>query len=226
MIGKWFFYGAYFSLTEAYKRTTGKTPNFWANMVIASMSDMCHVPISAPLEKISTQCIKNSESPLQVVQRINKQSGIWGFLPNPNLYLFLSLSPSLTNTIFTQVKNSFLKSRGKSLNASLGAGESFLVGAIARAIATVLVFPFIRCKIVMQAEKNMGIKECLAKVYGNGGLKNIYRGLNAELIRGVFSSAVTLMIKERSAKSNRALVLFILSLFGGVPKKTPKIAIP
>lgn len=222
MIGKWFFYGAYFSLSEMYKKKTGKYPSFWPNLIIASMADMCHVPISAPLEKISTQCIKNNETAPQVFRRIYKQSGIWGFLPNPNLYLFLSLSPSITNTIFTQVKNYFLRSRGKSLNASLGAGESFLVGAIARAIATVLVFPFIRCKIVMQALKNMGVKECLSQVYKDGGLKNVYRGLNAELVRGVFSSAVTLMIKEKSTKSNRALILFVLSLFGSAVIKTPK----
>merc|ERR1712233_91029 len=122
----------------------------------------------------------------------------------------------------TQVKNLLLQARKKSLDASLGAGESFLIGAIARAIATVLIFPFIRAKIVMQAEKTMGVKECLSKIYKEGGFKNLYRGLNAELVRGVFSSAVTLMIKEKMIKSNRAAILFILSAMGSAAIKPQK----
>lgn len=215
MIGKWFFYGAYFALSSQYQKIFKKSPTFMANLIIASMSDMCHVPISAPLEKIATQAVKNSESVGEVFNRIYKQSGIWGFLPNPNLYLFLSMSPSLTNTIFTQVRLALLKARKRPLDAALGAGESFLIGAIARGIATVLIYPFIRAKIVMQANKTMGVKECLSQIVKEkGGFWNLYRGLNAELIRGVFSSAVTLMLKERSARANRALVVGVLSFFG------------
>jgi len=223
MIGKWFFYGAYFTLTTQYERITQKSPTFLANLLIASAADMSHVPISAPLEKIATQAVKHSETVPEVVARIYKSSGIGGFLPNPRLYLLLSLSPSLTNTIFTQVKNLLLKARKKPLDAALGAGESFLIGAIARAFATILIFPFIRAKIVMQAEKTMGVQECLSKVYKEGGFWNLYRGLNAELVRGVFSSAVTLMLKERSAKMNRSLVLFFVSLLGWKPTIKRKI---
>jgi len=223
MIGKWFFYGAYFTISTQYEKITKQSPSFLANLVIASCSDMCHVPISAPLEKIATQAVKYNENAVTVFKRIYKQQGIWGFLPNPRLYLFLSLSPSLTNTIFTQVKNILLKARSKP-NGVLGAGESFLIGAISRAIATILIFPFIRAKIVMQAEKTMGVKECLDQVYKEGGWKNLYRGLNAELVRGVFSSAVTLMLKERSANANRALVLFFVSFFASRgPKRATRV---
>jgi len=219
MIGKWFFYGAYFSFTKQYEKVFNEPPSFLANMLLASMADMSHVPISAPLEKTATQCVKYNESAGDVVRRIYKQGGIWGFLPNPRLYLLLSLSPSLTNTIFTQVKLALLKARGKP-NAVLGTFESFCLGAIARAIATVAIFPFLKAKIVMQAEKTIGIKECLEQVYKRGGFWALYVGLNAELVRGVFSSAVTLMIKERSSRMNRAFILAVLSLFSSrVPRR-------
>jgi len=215
MIGKWFFYGAYFWLTSVYENMMKKSPSFLANMFIASMSDMSHVPISAPLEKIATQAVKNNESVVSVFNRIYKQSGIWGFLPNPRLYLLLSLNPSLTNTIFTQVKNMMLKARKRPLTSSLGSGESFIIAAIARAIASILFYPLIKAKMVMQGGKNMGVKECLEEVYKAQGWKGLYQGLSAELMRGVFSSAVTLMIKERSAHANRALVMSVVSFFAG-----------
>jgi len=219
------FFGAYFSLNSKYETYFGSKPDFLHNLIIASMSDMCHVPISAPLEKISTQCINQSKPPGEVIRTLYKgvgstKKGIWAFLPNPKLYLFLSLSPALTNTIFTQVKNYFLKARNKP-NGVLGAGESFFVGAIARAIATLVIFPFIRAKIVMQSSGNQPIRKCIKDMYENGGFKALYTGLNAELIRGVVSSAITLMLKERSARMNRALVLYIFTLFGGrLPKKS------
>jgi len=226
MVGKWFFYGAYFLLTTSYENIFGKKPDFFRNLILASLSDLCHVPISAPLEKISTQCIKKKKSPGEVISELynskeqNKPTGIWAFLPNPVLYLWLSLSPALTNTIFTQVKTYFLQSRGRP-NGVLGAAESFVLGAIARAIATLVIFPFIRCKIVMQSEGNMPIKKCLKTIVrGSNGRKALYYGLNAELIRGVISSAITLMLKERSLKMNRNLIIWVATFLKNTSTKS------
>jgi len=225
MVGKWCFYGSYFVLTTGYENAFGSKPDFFRNLLLACASDLCHVPISAPLEKVSTQCIKKKKSPREVFNDLynsqdpNKPTGFLAFLPNPILYLWLSLSPALTNTIFTQVKTYFLQSRGRS-NGVLGAGESFLLGAISRTIATFVIFPFIRCKIVMQSEGNKPIKDCLQYIINVGGWKALYYGLNAELIRGVISSAITFMIKERSIKMNRNLIIWIVTFLRNIGAKS------
>jgi len=220
IIGKWFYYGAYNLFSKQYERLMNAPPGFFQNLLIGSAADMSHVPITAPLEKTATQCVKHNEGAVDVVSRLYKQGGIWGFLPNPKLYLLLSISPSLTNTIFTQVKMAVLKARGKP-NGVLGTFESFVLGAVARAIATCFIFPLIKAKVVMQAEKTMGIKQCLLEIYKTRGFWGLYEGINLELVRAVCSSAVTLMIKERSQRMNRALIVSLLSLFVGEVSQRP-----
>jgi len=220
MIGKWFYYGAYFLFSKQYEIIVNSPPGFFINLIIGSAADMSHVPITAPLEKIATQCVKHNEGAGDSMRRLYKQGGIWGFLPNPKLYLLLSISPSLTNTIFSQVKMAVLKARGKP-NGVLGTFESFVLGAVARAIATCFIYPLIKAKVVMQAEKTMGIKQCLEQIYETGGFWGLYDGINLELVRAVCSSAVTLMIKERSQRMNRALIVSVLSLFVGKVSQRP-----
>ena len=92
-----------------------------------------------------------------------------------------------------------LKGRNRT---TLTAPESFLLGMVARTVATVVVFPYLRAKVVLQTSQDMqelSIAALLTKMYKEQGIRGCFQGLGPELTRGIFSAALMLMIKEQIA---------------------------
>jgi len=126
----------------------------------------------------------------------------------------LSFKP-LLRLVYEQVKRIILAGRSnnskvRSINKKrqeLSALEAFLLGIVARTLATVLVFPYLRAKVMLQAKgsgdakdaKKISIPAMLLKMYNDGGLTSLFQGLGPELTRGVFSAALMLMVKEKIA---------------------------
>ena len=121
----------------------------------------------------------------------------------------LCLKPALQYTIFEQVKTVVVAGR---VEKTLSAAEAFLLGMVARAISTIVVFPYLRAKVMMQvAKKNnttvggeqqqqqqqTSILSLLGTMYNQGGVASWFQGLGPELTRGVMSAALMMMIKEK-----------------------------
>ena len=66
-------------------------------------------------------------------------------------YYVLCFKPALQYTVYEQVKMLWVQNRR---DKSLSAAEAFLLGMVARTVATVLVFPFLRAKVLMQKKAN------------------------------------------------------------------------
>jgi hypothetical protein len=89
-----------------------------------------------------------------------------------------------------------------SMAESLTTAEAFILGMIARTIATIAVYPYLRAKVMLQSSKTMlnetpNIPSMIMKMYVNGGLAECFQGIGPELTRGVFSAALMLACKER-----------------------------
>lgn len=74
-----------------------------------------------------------------------------------------------------------------------GVVQAFVLGAIARSVATLLLFPYIRAKVLVQTKKKQavagqttsqdGIVSTLQRVYKEEGALSLYRGLGPELTK-------------------------------------------
>lgn len=220
-LGKFVYYGSYSFIQSMWvdimKTPMGVFPNFAAGYV----SEFCTVPFSLPFEAIATK-IQTSKglSFGGAVSAIIKERGILGFYAGVSSYIPLCITPAVTNTFFTQIKNLVLKSRGKPLGSSLPLLESFLLGAVARTIAVCLMFPFLRAKTLIQggSMKETSALAVIKALVKKNGILSLYNGLGPELLRGVLSSAVTLMMKERIYVKNRALLLSLTA--------AKKVAVP
>lgn len=117
---------------------------------------------------------------------------------------------SFSKIVYEQVKKIILAGRSTNKNRGvskkkqeLSAVEAFLLGIVARTIATVAVFPYLRAKVMLQSQKGGGkntdnsIPLMLLKMYQAGGMKSLFQGLGPELTRGIFSAAFMLMVKEK-----------------------------
>jgi solute carrier family 25 (peroxisomal adenine nucleotide transporter), member 17 len=113
-------------------------------------------------------------------------------------YTILCLKPALQYTIFEKVKATIVSHRR---DGRLIAVEAFVLGMLARTISTVVIYPFIRAKVVLQTsscnQTGRSIPRMLLDMYNVDGLFSWFQGLGPELARGVLSSALMLMIKDQ-----------------------------
>ena len=177
------------------------------NLVLGCLAEWCHLPLTMPIDCLTTAIqTSKKQNAFALMLRILKEGNMYKGI---QAYYVLCFKPALQYTVFEQVKAALLKSR---ITKTLSAGEAFLLGMVARTIATMAVFPFLRAKVVMQTRKKIAQQEqpqdgqlapppslwtLLGEMYKTGGISALYQGLGPELTRGVFSAALMLMIKEQ-----------------------------
>ena len=204
---KAFYFFAYTTLKRLHvsmKRLVGShNPNApmsaGTNLLLGCLAEWAHLPITMPIDCLSTAIqTTQKQNALQLMLTILKEGNMYKGI---QAYYVLCFKPALQYTVFEQVKAAVLKSRK---NKTLSAAESFLLGMVARTVATVAVFPFVRAKVVMQSRKASGtappeltIRTILKDIYQSNGIVGLYQGLGPELTRGIFSAALMLMIKEQ-----------------------------
>ncbi|XP_074592902.1 peroxisomal adenine nucleotide carrier 1-like [Curcuma longa] len=174
-----------------------------------------------------------------------KSKGLWETLSEGywieaydglGISLLLTANPAIQYTVFDQLKQRVLRRQSnkvatentKSSPASLSAFSAFLLGAISKSVATVLTYPAIRCKVMIQsADIEDGSKQdsqskrprtmmgALSSIWKYEGIPGFFKGLNAQILKTVLSSALLLMIKEKISKftwiSMLALKRFLLT---------------
>jgi adenine nucleotide transporter 17 len=136
------------------------------NLLLGCAAEWAHLPISLPVDawttKIQTQTVDSSQShqaPMHILMTMMRDKDT-KFYKGLSAYYLLCFKPALQYTVFEQVKAAWLRSKNAKTShsssgqqSSLSAAEAFLLGMVARTIATVAVFPFLRAKVVMQTRK-------------------------------------------------------------------------
>ncbi|KAG6617326.1 Mitochondrial Carrier (MC) Family [Phytophthora cinnamomi] len=216
---KFLYFYAYTMLAQMVAPKDGRPIGTLTDLGIGYLSELCHLPVTMPMELVGTRMQTGSESGgiLQILRSIVKESGVGGLYKGLGAYFVLCLQPAIQYTVFERLKGLYLR-RFKQASQALGALEAFVLGAVARSIATLVLFPYIRAKVLMQANKKKQtavddaekgtaqtcaepkketIASTLQRVYSEEGPLALYRGLGPELTRGALSSALMLMIKEK-----------------------------
>jgi len=126
-------------------------------------------------------------------------------------------------TVFDQLKQRIIQRQRRKNGGSaddnsqvaLSAFSAFLLGAVSKSIATVLTYPLIRCKVMIQAadpdeddeserpSKSRAPKTMLGAlhaIWSKEGIPGFFKGLHAQILKTVLSSALLLMIKEKISK--------------------------
>lgn len=193
------------------------------NLLLGCMAEWAHLPITLPLDCWTTQIQtgdNGNKGPLAILMTmLSEGDGIRGMYKGIQAYTILCLKPAIQYTVFEQIKSIMLvrkrlasaRSSGKSRNQTetLSAMEAFLLGMFARTVATIVTFPYLRAKVVLQSQKKddfngdinsnskPNIPSMIAKMYVSGGLGECFQGLGPELTRGVFSAALMMTMKEK-----------------------------
>ncbi|OQS07335.1 Mitochondrial Carrier (MC) Family [Thraustotheca clavata] len=172
-----------------------------SNLFIGALAGAINMTMTLPWDVISTY-IQTSDDPTQsqwtVLHQLYKQDGIFalwkGYIPS----LVLVSNPAINYTIFDRLK---LQLQTSQQIKNLSAMQAFVVACIAKSIATVMTYPIIRSKVIMQANSNdkrdASMTDILKLIWHQDGLHGFFKGCEAQLFNTVLKSALLLMTKEQ-----------------------------
>lgn len=216
------YFFAYTALKNAHSFFTGggsskKQMNTATNLILGCCAEWAHLPITLPIDCLTTQIQtgnNGNKGALAILcTMLSEGDGIRGMYKGIQAYTILCLKPAIQYTVFEQVKEIILirkrlqakgRSGRKDLQESLSTIEAFLLGMVARTIATIAVFPYLRAKVMLQSQSSQGsgkkkphIPAMIAQMYNSGGVGEMFQGIGPELTRGVFSAALMMTMKEK-----------------------------
>lgn len=201
------YFFSYTALKELHRGFSGSAelPGM-TNLAVGYIAEWAHLPITLPVDAWTTRIQTSEEAPLKILLHMLSDRNC-KFYKGISAYYLLCFKPALQYTVYEQLKQIVLRHRKTKV---LSSAEAFVMGMVARTVATVLVFPFLRAKIIMQTSNDdttSSVQVLVDQYQKMGILKGWYQGIAPELTRGIFSSALMLMIKERIALLVRELVL-------------------
>ncbi|XP_010524877.1 PREDICTED: peroxisomal adenine nucleotide carrier 1-like [Tarenaya hassleriana] len=224
-----YFYGYSYFKRLYTERTGSKSIGTKANLLIAAAAGACTSIITQPLDTASSR-MQTSEFGRSEGLWKTLTEGTWGdAFDGLGISLLLTSNPAIQYTVFDQLKQRLLKqakakAKTDSSPEALSAFMAFLLGAVSKSIATVITYPAIRCKVMIQAATNDS-KENEAKkgwrrikktihgvaysIWRKEGALGFFKGLQAQILKTVLSSALLLMIKEKIASTTWILILTI-----------------
>ena len=212
------------------------------NLCVGYFAAIANNGLTLPLQVVSTRIMVAKESGSGGVwaeaTKIMGESGVKGLYRGWGPSVVLCINPAISFAAFEQLKLRLLRRRGSNLSASISSFDAFALGAIAKALATIVTFPLIRIKTLMQVAENVGtcdgnndsgsgttpnkvfpneinaanrsIAFMLLKIWEAEGLQGLYVGVLPQLLKGVVASAVLFAAKERIFDLTRATVLLAL----------------
>jgi adenine nucleotide transporter 17 len=144
---------------------------------------------------------------LEAAKKIYHQEGPSGFFKGTKAGYILVLNPIIQFVVYEFLKKKFENSKYRAI-------IHFVAGAISKALATYLTYPYQTLKTILQANEheNVSIMENISNIYQKHGLGGFYKGLSAKLTQTVINSALLLVLYEEIHR-------FIESVLGTLLKK-------
>ncbi|GLE02385.1 hypothetical protein PINS_up011223 [Pythium insidiosum] len=162
----------YSFLKQATERRTGHAISTGANLLVAALAGALNMSMTLPLEMINTRAQITDDddseddsaaqkpahkSTWAIVQEIYAENGVLSFWKGYVPSLVLVSNPSINYTVFDSLKLRVQQWKQQRTNAkrlvALTMLEAFVLAAVAKAIATIITYPVIRAKVLMQAQK-------------------------------------------------------------------------
>jgi len=144
---------------------------------------------------------------LDVIREVYGEQGLQGFWSGLVPSLILVINPAIQYMVFEQVK--LIRERS-SKGAVLSSLDYFLLGALAKTVATVVTYPYITVKARLQARgKYTGTLDVLQKIYLNEGMASFFKGIESKIVQSVLTSAILFMLQNKLANYFLMFLVYI-----------------
>jgi adenine nucleotide transporter 17 len=144
-----FFY-IYDAINAAAKRRTPLTTGM--KLVLGYIAGVGTTCLTMPLELLATRAAADTSGKgiFAMLASILETDGLSGLFKGFGFNILLCVNPAIQNTCFDKLKARVLKASAAKAMTPL---QGFVLGAVAKAIATLLTFPLVRLKTMLQAGK-------------------------------------------------------------------------
>jgi len=223
------FYGLYRHITKTF---FAKRKGAWANVLASTSAAILTVlMVGTPLDGIILRLQTRTEAQTEAVEERPRSGGLLS--QAAKLYkgvtpaLLLCLNPAIHFTVYDYLKLAILNASSRRLvtydnmhEHALTAGQAFVVGALAKAIATIVCYPLLRAKVEMMTDEQQPQEEeqeqgeastteltansdfirmfkTLHYVVQIQGLKGLYKGIYVHLLHTTMRSALSMVLREQ-----------------------------
>jgi len=189
------------------------------NTLVASLAGGITAIATNPIWVINTrqqiQARHQNQKPgsVETFRAIIKTEGVKGLFRGVIPALILVSNPTIQYVAFERLK---LIWERRSSNGTLSGVQVFILGALAKIIATVMTYPYIVVKSRLQAsgkdgpqEKYTGTLDCIQKIFRFEGVAGFYKGLNTKIVQSVLAAAILFSTKEKLVQYTTILLLVL-----------------
>ncbi len=167
----------------------------------ASSGDV-EAPTATKADQVEQEGPKPYKGVANTLARIAAEEGIGALWKGVGPSLILVSNPSIQFVAYENVRK-IAQARADAAKRQLNAFEFFLLGAIAKAVATVLTYPLQVAQSKLRADRGKaknpsernynGTVDTIAKIYAKDGLAGLFRGMTAKLWQTVLTAAFQFM---------------------------------
>ncbi|CAD7957638.1 unnamed protein product [Amoebophrya sp. A25] len=172
------------------------------NLIVGYVAGVANMVCIMPLEVVSTRLQVKPNSFWKATREIIDEEGAAGLYSGFKFNVLLCLNPAIVNTVFDIIKKRLVgaKPAGSKFLTPL---EAFALGAFAKCVATILTYPLVRIKTVLQT----GLAKENEENCKSESLWTFYfRGLGPSLVKTASQAALMYMAKERIAVITKLLL--------------------
>lgn len=234
-----YFY-AYNALKAAYSAhlaRTGRRPDIGAaaNLAIASVAGVANVLATTPLWVVGTRLTVQQKARdsggkvpykgiCDALTRIASEEGVGALWNGTGPSLILVSNPSIQFVTYERLRRLFARNAAAA-GRELHTLEFFLMGAIAKAVATVVTYPLQIAQSRLRSSRvkakgavrgatpdasrptYAGTIDCLRQLYAKDGVRGWYRGMSAKLWQTVLTAAFQFTAYETIQSAVMAVLL-------------------
>ena len=186
----------------------------------ATLAGVINVIVANPLWVANVRMIQGNslhQSLISEMKQIMQTEGLSSLWNGTTASLMLVSNPVIQFFVYEQLK----ALRQAQKQSRVSPIEIFLLGAIAKGIATVLTYPLQLAQVLMRLQQSGSIRinntphykgtvDCILKLYGEKGAVSLFTGMKAKLLQTVLTSAFTFLTYEK--------ILQIVKFFLTIPR--------
>jgi len=209
-----------------YLKNESKTLSALENLAVGTLAGCINVIATNPVWVVNTRLKLEKSLPgetpqytgtLQGLFKVYKEEGLEGLWRGVVPSLVLVSNPAIQFACYERLKSVYIKVKGGNQPSAL---EFFFIGAVAKAVATLLTYPIQiiqsrlranRKKALEQKQESSDSMNSIAfQVWKEGGISAFFNGLSSKMLQTVSAAAFMFAVYEKILKFMK---IFVLTIF-------------
>lgn len=169
--------------------------------VAGALAQLFTIPVAVITTRQQTQSKDKRKGMLDTAKEvIESEDGVFGLWRGLKASLVLVVNPAITYGAYERLKEGLFPGK-----TSLKPWEAFALGAMSKALATIVTQPLIVAKVGLQsrppAARNgkpfKSFVEVMQFIIENEGMLGLFKGIGPQIMKGLIVQGILMMTKER-----------------------------